>query len=601
MLHPIRKHFSFAEDRFFGVGPIPATGLLNRTTPWFLAALIVLISAVLMVRTVWLLDRGFDFTDDSFYLMTIQRPSDYKWNYGLFGYALKPLFGFAGESIAGLRRICALVLVGLGAAIGLIVLNKATLSWRGPAGIQILAVCAALPLCYYALWLPSPSYNWLALVGGLVLFIAVLLLDRPTTPAYSAFCAATAGAVAALGRPHGALSFGVLYLAAVLLMLPTMKERLIQILWAAGATILTIAVVALFLPIDAIFNQIKEYNAIFGASHPVQFSTMERQVAFLVQGRTWFMSVLLFATALFMRRADRSISSSLTPLLFAAALAIIFAATLSQLLHPREYDFGIKTTAVAFSVLTLSCLRKTIDVRLIMLLALAALIPWAATSGSSNTVSLTFAQLFGLSIAVAFVAFVLAVEKSNVAIAAASAVALCLAFSGFNFGLTSPYRLASPLAMQVVPTQVGWGSELKLDRKTSEFIETLRGTTKAGGFCRGGVAIDLTGASPGLVFVIDGRMPVFPWIFGGYSISDHFAEEYFRRLEPDRLKQSWLFTSSSGSFSVEELQKLGVDFAAYRLALELRYPIDGSLVKVYAPLQPLACPIDKDNGGDHNK
>jgi len=319
-------------------------------------------------------------------------------------------------------------------------------------------------------------------------------------------------------------------------------------------------------------------------------------VAFLVQGKTWFLSILMFVAVLFMRRGGRSLPNLLTPLLFAAALAIIFAATLSQFLHPREYDFGIKATAVAFAVLTLCCLRTTVDIRLIALLALAALIPWAATSGSSNTVSLTFAQLFGLSIAGAFVTFVLAVEKSSTAIAAASAVALCLAFSGLNFGLTSPYRLAGALATQVVPTQVGWGSELKLDRKTSEFIEALRNTTKAGGFCKGGVAIDLSGSSPGLVFVVDGQMPVFPWIFGGYSISDHFAQEYFRRLPPDRLRQSWLFTRSSGSFSIEELQALGVDFAAYRLASELRYPVDDSLVKVYAPLQPAECPTGKDNG-----
>lgn len=553
----------------------------------------MLVSAALIARTVWFLDRGFDFTDDSFYLMTIQRPSEYKWNYGLFGFALKPLFVIAGESIAGFRRIGAVILVGLGAAIGLVVLNKAKLSWREPAALQVLAVCSAVPLGYYSLWLTSPSYNWLALAGGLVLFIAVLLLYRPGPPAYSAFCAAAAGTVAALGRPHSAVSFGVIYFAAVLLALPTMRARITQMVWAAGATILAVAIVALLLPLDAVLSQIKEYNAMFGTSHPVHFSTLDRQLAFLLQGKTWFLSVLLFAAILFMKRSGREIPGRLTPLLYAAALAIISAAALSQLLRPREYDFGIKATAVAFSVLTLSCLRKTIDVRLIMLLALAAIIPWAATSGSSNTVSLTFAQTFGLSIAVAFVTSVLALEKTDAMIAAASAVALCLTFSALGFGLNSPYRLARPIEMQVVPTAVGWGSTLKLDRKTSEFVEALRNATKASGHCRGGFAMDLSGSSPGTVFVVDGKMPVFPWIFGGYSISDHFAREYFKRLEPDHLKRSWLFTKSSGSFSIEEMQALGVDFTAYRLVLELRNPVDDSLVKVHAPLQQVPCPTDK--------
>jgi hypothetical protein len=584
---------SWKDPGFFGVRPISAAWHLNRTATWFLSALIVLTCAVLMARTVWFLDRGFDFTDDSFYLMTIQWPSSYKWNYGLFGYALKPLYVLAGESVASLRRICAFVLVGLGATAGLVVLNKMKLSWRDPSWVQILAVFAVLPLCYYSPWIPSPSYNWLAAVGGLTLFIAILLLHQPSATVYSAFCAAAAGALAFFGRPHSAVSFGVLYLTAVLIALPTMKARVAQIVWAGALTILVAFVVAVFLPIGAIYDQIKEYNTIFGTSHPVRFSTLDRQVDFLLQGKTWLVSALLFVSLIFMRRGGRNISSGLTAALIAAALAIISAAILSQILHPREYDFGIKAMAVAFSVLTLACLKETINVRLIMLLAVTAVIPFAATAGSSNVVSLTLAQLFGLFIAAALATFVLAVQNSTAAIATASAVAVCLAFSGIDFGANSPRRLSGSLAMQVVPTQVGWGSELKLDRKTSEFIKSLRETARQGGFCKGGLAIDMTGAMPGSVFVIDGQMPVFPWIFGGYSISDYFSKEWFRRLAPERLKQSWLITGSPGSFSREELQALGVDFTAYRLVAELRHPVDDSLLQVYAPSHRVTCPIEE--------
>ncbi len=32
---------------------------------------------MLLIRTIWLMDRGFDFTDDLFYLMWAQQPSSF--------------------------------------------------------------------------------------------------------------------------------------------------------------------------------------------------------------------------------------------------------------------------------------------------------------------------------------------------------------------------------------------------------------------------------------------------------------------------------------------------------------------------------------------
>jgi hypothetical protein len=132
-------------DRDFRLQSILASPRLNGAVVWLFAALVVVASAALIGRTVWLMDRGFDFTDQAFYLMSIQRPADYKLAYGLWAYGLKPLYELAGESVACFQRLGAVVLVGFGFVAGMVVLSEARLNWRQPAGIQILAVCAALP------------------------------------------------------------------------------------------------------------------------------------------------------------------------------------------------------------------------------------------------------------------------------------------------------------------------------------------------------------------------------------------------------------------------------------------------------------------------
>jgi hypothetical protein len=549
---------------------------------WLFTSLIVVASAALTARTVWLMDRGFDFTDQSFYLMSIQRPADYALTYGLWAYALKPFYELAGGSIACLQRIDALVLIGFGCLAGMVVLSRARLNWRAPAGMQILAVCAALPLAYYTLWLPTPSYNWFALLGGVALFNAILLLRTPDSTKSSAIWAALAAVLAACARPHNALGYGVLYFAAVLLALPTTTARVTQLVWAAAATIMAALAVASLLPVADTFKQISEYDAIFGMSNPIAFSFMGQQLEFLLDGKAWLLSPVLFGAIMFMRRDGRTIHQNipggLRALLIAAALAVMLGAVLSEILNPNINRLGARTAAFAFAVLILAALKEDIDLRAIKLLAVAAFIPWAATLGTSNPIHQQLPFFYGLWIAIAFAAFVIAVQKSRAAVTAASVMALCLTFFGMNFGLSSPYRLATPLAMQIVRTQTGWGSELKLDTKTSAFIQGLRDAARQGGLSRGCMAIDLTGVLPGAVFVMDGQMPVFPWLF-----SNHLAQEYLKRLGPERLAKSWLITGAREALSIQQQSELGIDFQRHRLIAELRHPLDDTPVRVYAP------------------
>jgi hypothetical protein len=278
-----------------------------------------------------------------------------------------------------------------------------------------------------------------------------------------------------------------------------------------------------------------------------------------------------------------------------AILAVIFVVTLLILiLRIDVYRIGTATAVLAFCALSLDCQRKEADLRLTALLGLAVLIPWAATLGASGAVRPQLAYYSGLSSFIAFVGSSVAARKNLIVVTVASCVGLYITFSAIGLGLDSPYRLAAPIAMQIIPTEIGWGSQLKLDSKTSEFIATLQKDAKLNGFCQGDMAIDLSGSLPGTVFAIGGYMPVFPWLFAGYSFSNQFAREYLRRLGPSRFARSWLITSeTSNSFSMQELQSIGVDFAGHRLVNDLRNPIDGTSIKLYAPLAAQGrCAVD---------
>jgi hypothetical protein len=550
---------------------------------WFLTTVVMAVSSVLIVRLVWLLDRGYDFTDQSFYLMLAQRPAEYDFTYGLFGYGLHPLYALFGGAVAAMQRAAALLLAVLGAVLGLTALSKAKIDWRSPAGAQIAFVSASLPLCYYLLWVPMPSYNWFALSGGLVLLIAMLHLLDAASGLGSAAAAALAAVLIMMTRPNNAVGYAGLYLAALLLVAPTNKERFTQIARAASMTAIAVLAIAAVSPVSTIADQIKAYISIFGTTHPIRFSFYDQQSEFLNSEWQWWASGALLVFALLLRRGGRVIPDAMKLALFVLTIFIL-RHVWRPFTHPESEAAGTATGIFAFCALSLACLRNEAPVRLITVLGIAALIPWAATLGTSSAVRSQLVFYIGLSTFIGMFGISMAARWNILAVTLASCVGLYTTYSAIKLGLAMPYRLAAPVAAQLVPTEMGWGSVLKVDGKTSEFIASLRKAATQSGFCRGDMAIDLSGSLPGAVLAIGGRMPVFPWLFAGYPFTDDFAREYLGRLGQTQLARAWLVTSDTrNSLSMQALQSFGVNFSAYRLVADLPYPIDGTSVRLYAP------------------
>lgn len=538
---------------------------------------------MLMARLIWYLDRGFDFTDQSFYLMMAQRPETFEIGFGIFAYGLHALYELASGSISSMQRLAAVMLVALGALLGLTALDRANADWRSPAGVQTIVISATLPLVYYATWLAVPGYNWFALAAGIVLLAAVLLLLDEPYRLRSTAMAALAALIITMARPPNAIGFAVLFLLAIVLLVPS-NWRITQIGRAAGFISATALVLAAVLPLSVIVAQTRAYISIFGISHPSHFSLADQQLEFFNSERQWFLSCFILAVALSLRYANRFIPKY-AKVVFIIVVVLVFRTELHDLRHMDVGNLGPVTGTTAFCALTLATLRDDVDVRLIAALGIASLVPWAATAGSASRVELQLVYYCGLSGFIACFAVSLAARFNIIAVTATSCVGLYVAFSGIGFGLQGPFRLAATIPMQTVPTAMGWGAELKLDVKTNEFVSSLQAAARNGGFCQGDMAVDLSGSLPGAVFVIGGRMPVFPWILAGYAYSDGFARAYLNRLGSARLAQSWLVTSTNvGAFTQRQLESFGVDFTAFQLIADLREPVHNASVKLYAPI-----------------
>ncbi|UPK38605.1 hypothetical protein IVB18_15995 [Bradyrhizobium sp. 186] len=555
---------------------------------WVVSVVIAGCSLFSACWTIWWMDRGFDFTDEAFYLMWAQEPARFKIAYGLFGYGLHPLFELVGESVAGLRRLAALIAAALGALASLTMLSYVRIPLRSPAALQILSSSALLPFSYYVFWIPTPSYNWFALISGLFLVCALADLLRSERLPRSAFFASVSATLILFSRPQNALAYGCVYLAAALFFASNTR-RVSKLLLAAGVwTVALLTMVAWWMPLNIVLRQIQSYLATFGASHPVHSSLLVSLASFFqTSGLLFLCSGLIFLITSVLHRYERLIPW-LAVLQICASGAIALDVVLNLTTSNFVYRIGPTTGAIAYTVLSICRLRADADQRFITLMGWASLIPLAATFGSTDRISEQLNFFCGIWGIITTVASYRALHRFWCAGITVAWVVLVSA--AVQIGLAEPYRLASPVKMQLNPTRVGNGSMVKLDEKTSKFVTDLQERAKVSGFCDGDSVLDLGSASPGVVFAIGGRAPTFPWIFAGYSFSERFAQQVIGQTDPQVLARTWLVLSESPrTFTPAQIQAIGIDLSSYRRVVKLDHPVTGYPVSLFAPPQLHPC------------
>jgi hypothetical protein len=131
----------------------------------------------------WLLKYsayGFDFTDESFYLVWIANPFIYDGSITQFGFVYHPLYKLLGSDIAALRQANILLTFGLAWILTYLFLASMAVDLIKNR-FTLLAISAGLAtsaLIIFSSWLPTPSYNSLALHALLISATGLILADK---------------------------------------------------------------------------------------------------------------------------------------------------------------------------------------------------------------------------------------------------------------------------------------------------------------------------------------------------------------------------------------------------------------------------------------
>jgi len=110
--------------------------------------------------------------------------------------------------------------------------------------------------------------------------------------------------------------------------------------------------------------------------------------------------------------------------------------------------------------------------------------------------------------------------------------------------VNSTYRLKAPLAQQDYALNAGGESNVvTVDGLTHQHVQQFQQIIRSNGFDQGDGMLDLTGDSPGLVYLAGGKPLGVAWLLGGYPGSSEQTSKLIGLLEPRVVRCAWLLTS----------------------------------------------------------
>lgn len=507
--------------------------------------------------------RGFDFTDEGYYLVWISNPWIYHTSVSQFGYVYNSLYALLQGDVVALRRAGVLLSYVLAGFCTWAVL------WRAGGAALPRSTRVALVLCMpaaallaYHHWLPTPNYNHLTFQGMLLAVTGLMLLRQSSSGerwiSFGVVLLGVGGALTFLGKPTSAAGLALLVVVYELISGATAWRRLIT---SGVVALVMLAVAGLMIDGSVLtymrrLSQSVEVASTLGGGHGAdQWLRLEGLklgrsggvVMVLAVAGVWLVCGLWF-------RANGWVRGGLATLLGMASvlygvgwlptsdvfetmggklmLAVPLAAALTRLFNRREVIEGQGRTCWALVLLMMA-------------------LPYAYAVGTNRnywSVGAYAGYFWALGGLLLCLPLWLDKQRQAPAIPYVLCVSLIASLT-LNTAYQRPYRQAVPLWQQQrhVVLDDRRAASVMVSPEFAQYIQQARQKARNAGFSSGDAMIDMTGRSPGLLFALGARSVGQAWFIGGYRGSTRRAAALLFNVPCDVLASSWLLVELDGS------------------------------------------------------
>ncbi len=529
-------------------------------------------------------NRGFDITDESYSILWAKQPENVSSWINPFGFITKYIWLFSGENIGFFRifSVVILFLTGLVFAISLDYFWSKKHHQASNNSLKIIPIAAltVTSLIYFHRWQLFISYNLLTLVSCL-LVISGLFLGYGQNK-NRIFIMITGGVIVGFGvfiaflsKPTTSILLAIIVLAWITFYHQNSKKN--YFIGAAGMTALIPFLMFIYLKLGGIGEFYTNFSngihliELAQTGHDLRSLILKIYISYrpliLTPAYYFFHApVFILLLALLFSQSSKEYYKKnrekiVIFLTFFFLLSIVFSMKESHLNNNKELltFFTFSTISLFLSVLTFSRLDKVnkdqivnIDAYKIVVLSLFALL-FAYAFGTRTLMSI---RQFGALIFIfaiwiySFKILLMRYEQKKYIIVMLSLLMFIMTAKLIETAYIKPNRLISNIALQDIDVEFhGVNGVLKVDKTTAKYVNDLKDIAFRFGWKEQNLLIDLTGATPGALVILNAKIVGSPWLVGGYPGSANYIKAYIKQSGENPF-DSWILTAPYGKRSV---------------------------------------------------
>ena len=555
-----------------------------------LTYLLYLMPILIWAFVFYCVPRGFDITDNGYYLLNSARFEDVSYEIRLFGIFTRLLYFAAGGSTGIMRILGAVLLLIMSLLSGWFAGKHFNAKSLDQKLFFLLSPSIPAAMFYYD-WLSTPNYNWLALVAGLCLttgFLGYFGTSRHSA-VIGGFTLCVSCFIAFFAKPTTSALFFAISLAVVFIERKK-KSSIKPVIWGA-LTGLAVGVVFIYvsgLTIPGLIEKIIRGNyaiSLFAHSISSIFMPLINYAGNVTIDLAVDWAVILSVFAFVYIFIDVKPETKnliyvslwlffllLPGLLFDAGIWVGFGLILTflvilltTLLFHRDININIDHPGVLF--------RKALYLLFVAL---------AIAFGTINNYTYYFAHILcifvlsGIFLIELLPDYTKGLARGGYFLVLAILVTYNMFILPNQSSTVTAYRQDVNTWDMKSETSIRSGKErIIFSANYASVFTDLQNQAETSGFRTETPVIDLSGMSPGIIYILDGRSPVYPWMAGGYANSTQFARSILSEWKEEDIQQAWILTSKIFTSLPESLLvEKGLDFpGSYQEVATITLPI----------------------------
>lgn len=517
---------------------------------------------------------GIDFTDEGFYLLWIADPFKYSWPASQFGFIYHPIYNLVDGDITSLRRYNIIIIFILTWVLCQIFIERIwpTLKAGIITRLTVSSGLATSSLVLFESSLFTPNYNSLNAQALLITAIGLLLANKSVQrlSIIGWVLIGTGGWLAFMAKPSTALALGVVTFIFLLLS----SKFLIRMFALTLVCLISLSLFSALLFDGSVMEFIKRFklgiefsmlqDGGYKLSEMLRIDSFNLEKSFKI---TFLLVLFALLIAFFIPLRYKSEVSLMFSVIFFSITALL---TFGQIeLTARLGRFQGLLMFVVVSAAAIIALMagglKTVSKQQWATAAFFLILPHIYAFGTNGNYwhHGSFVAVFWLLAGLTLLSPVISGRPFGLLLLPIAITVQAITATVLQSGFENPYRQPHPLRLNSSILEVGPGnSRLVLSQGYSDYIINVVSVARKAGFEAKTPVIDLSGQSPGIVYIIGAESIGQAWIIGGYPGSLKFAQAALSNTPCEKISLAWILFEPNGprSIPIEAMLSVGVDF-----------------------------------------